>query len=115
MLISQRGWRNGNAVASGSTRAIAPPSASSSTWLADQFRRHPRHVAGAPQEAGPEQLVPGREVRHLAPTLLDHPARLSQRVERGQDDELGQLVQGELELGDHAEVTAAAAQRPEQV
>jgi hypothetical protein len=31
MLTSQRASRNGNAVASGATRAIAPPSASSST------------------------------------------------------------------------------------
>jgi len=35
-------------------------------------------------------------------------------VEGRQDEELRQLVQRELELGDDAEVAAAAAQRPEQ-
>ena len=83
--------------------------------LADELPRHPGHVAGAAQEAGPQQLVAGGRVGHLAPAALDHLARLLQRVEGGQDGELGQLVQAELELGDDAEVAAATAQRPEQI
>ena len=81
---------------------------------ADQGSRHPGHVTGAAQEAGPQQLVAGAGVGHLAPTALDHLAGVRQRVEGGQDGQFGQLVQRELELGDDAEVAAAAAQRPEQ-
>ena len=83
--------------------------------LTREGRRHPGHVAGAAQEAGPEQLVAGGRVGHLTPAAFDHLARLFQRVEGGQDGEFGQLVQGELELGDDAEVAAATAQRPEQI
>ena len=81
---------------------------------ADELRRHPRHVVGAPQEARPQQLVARRGVGHLTPAALDHLARVGERVEGGQDEELRQFMQRELELGDDAEVAAAATQRPEQ-
>src|SRR5690606_6192918 len=70
---------------------------------------------GGGGDVGGERRLPGRGRVQVTPALQDGHGVLGSEVELGHQRPRARLVQLELELGDDAEVAAAAAQPPEQL